>query len=81
MSANEFKMFLENLKILLVEEGTEWHQNWKGVPTVYKKDFKSWVGEYKQQTWNHPGGWERAWDMYHLEYIVFLVDQQIGVMK
>ncbi|HEY4756412.1 MAG TPA: hypothetical protein VIH28_10180 [Ignavibacteriaceae bacterium] len=40
------------------------------IPEKYKKDFKSWTGEIKQQEWTN---WERAWQIYNREYIVYVL--------
>lgn len=69
------KQFLEDLKKMIAEKGTEWDAPWKQVPRKYQKDFKSWVGQYMQQSFE--GYWHRGWEMYHRKYIVFLLDQKI----
>ena len=39
------------------------------IPEDIQKDFKEWVGEYKQQEWLGEDGWKKAWFNYDREYI------------
>lgn len=71
--------FLKDLKLLISEKETEYPSIWSDIPSKYKKDFKSWVTEYKQQTWD--GMWEKAWYNYHIQFIVFLLDEKINGLR
>ena len=73
MTAADRTQFLLDLRRMLNEDGTEFPAPWRQVPSAYQEDFKSWVAEYKQQTWD--GMWERAWSNYHLEYLRYKVDE------
>jgi len=66
------KEFLNDLKLMIAETGTEYPAPWSQVPDKYKEDFKSWTAEIKQQTWD--GMWEVGWSNYYLEYLVYLID-------
>lgn len=78
----EVVKFLKELKIMIVEEGTEWPSRWKDIPKKCQKDFKSWVNTYKQQDWGveHVGEdqWHIAWNNYHLQYVAFIIDKEIS---
>ena len=64
---------LKALRRMVNDDGTDYSAPWKQVPGKFKKDFKSWVKEYKQQDW--PEMWEKAWYNYGPGYIRFLIDQ------
>ena len=69
------EQFLLDLIEMLAEHGTEYSAPWKQVPKEYQEEFKSWVAEVKQQTWD--GMWEKGWYNYHLEFLVFLIKQKL----
>ena len=71
--------FLKALQQMINEHNTPFPAPWKQIPKAYQKDFKSWCIEYKQQTWD--GMWEKGWFNYHLEYIRFLINQEIEKEK
>ncbi len=75
--------FLKLLKILMAEPETEYPSRWADVPDKTKQDFKSWVREYKQQDWEYDdgSGWNRAWEIYHVQYITFLIDMKIAELE
>lgn len=73
MSETTLVDLLRKLQRIVNEDGTEWPAPWKQVPEEVQKDFMSWVGEVKQQTWE--GMWETGWSNYQHEYIRFLIDQ------
>ena len=63
---------LERLQRMLNEDETELSASWSQVPEKWRQQFKSWVVEYKQQTWD--GMWEKAWFNYYPEFLRYLVD-------
>ncbi len=69
----DIKKFLQDLKLMITETGTEFAALWKQVPSEYQEGFKSWVNEYKQQTWDD-NSWHRAWNRYGFEYISSVID-------
>ena len=73
MTAQERTKFLLDLRRMLNEDGTEFPAPWSQVPDEYQEDFKSWVGEYKQQIWTDM--WEKAWANYQLEYLRYKVER------
>lgn len=74
--------FIKVLQKLLNEDGTEYPAIWDNIPEEYKRDFESWCGEVKQQTWE--GMWHVGWFNYHLEYLRYLVDsflEEFGALR
>ena len=76
---DKIENFLRDLITMFAEHNTEYPSLWKEIPKKYKKDFLSWVAEYKQQTWE--GNEERAWEIYQREYLVFLINGKIEELK
>ncbi|OGM09201.1 hypothetical protein A2Z67_04645 [Candidatus Woesebacteria bacterium RBG_13_36_22] len=69
------KYFLKALSRMINEDDTPFPALWKQVPKKYQKDFKSWCQEYKQQTWDRM--WEKGWFSYHLEYVRFIIEEEL----
>jgi len=50
----------------------------KRVPKRIQAEFKDWVVNHKQQTWDYPrerdgeSGWDRAFHIYYAEFVEFL---------
>lgn len=70
---------LAALSRMINEDGTPFPAPWRQVPEKYKKDFKAWVAEYKQQHWD--GMWEKGWYNYQFEYLRFKIDAAIVARK
>jgi hypothetical protein len=83
------KEFLTALKTLF---GDAWDEgNWNKIAKEFQKDFISWVGEVKQQTWDYRKSekekktkqnyqWQRAWEMYHKEYIASVIEVRLDTL-
>ena len=46
--------------------------DWSRVPTHIQDEFKSWAGVCKDQTWDYPQGWDRAFHIYYKEFVGYL---------
>lgn len=69
------RQLLKALQRMINEDGTPYSAPWKQIPKKYQKDFKSWIAEYKQQSWD--GMWEKGWFNYQYEYLRFLIDMRL----
>ena len=73
------KELLRDLKLMIMEQGTEYPAPWNQVPVNYQEQFKEWCAEIKQQTWD--GMWDAGWSNYHLEFIGHILDTKIGEIE
>jgi len=67
----ELIQFLKDLSEMLTEHGLSYPSLWEQVKPKYRAEFKSWVENYKCQTWED--NWRRAWEIYQLDFFQFLI--------
>jgi hypothetical protein len=78
---NKIAIFLDKIKRIAQDGETEYSSVWDNQDEETQKDFKSWVSEVKQQDWEYPDGWNRAWRNYRIEYLGFLIEQENAELK
>ncbi len=85
---NSVKPEIEFLKELEVIFGDRFEQTaFQRLPKNVQEDFMGWVGEEKQQTWDYREKgerkthenyqWWRAWEIYQLEYIQYIIARRM----
>ena len=73
------KEFLGNLLLMVNEKNLPYPAPWKQVPEFYKKEFKGWVADIKQQSWDEM--WEKGWDNYGLEFLHYIIEVRINEIE
>lgn len=75
-AGDKLMKFIIDLPVMLTETGTEFPAPWNQVTEVWREEFKSWCGEYKQQSWDKM--WEKGWQNYQFEFLRFIVEKAIA---